>query len=178
MQIYLFLDEQQNGPYSEEEVLNRVSAGTASMTTLAWHEGMDEWQPLNTIISLSATPPKPLLQEGVINTLTTKQVKTQQRTNPYKKIQIRYLIVLCGCIILYRFLFAQLPVSYGFPAVCGAIIGSTLVFTPIVWGFLYKLIWRTQGWRYDCKVAAAIFGSFAIGDFCSNLILPFIRHIH
>jgi len=62
MNYYLYLNEQQVGPYTEEQIRELVAAGTVAQTDLCWHEGLTEWQPLNTIlgfVQVAAPPPQP-----------------------------------------------------------------------------------------------------------------------
>ena len=46
MQIYVFVDGQQTGPFTEEQVRAQLNAGTITPETLVWWEGMADWQPL------------------------------------------------------------------------------------------------------------------------------------
>ena len=51
MQIYLYQNEQQTGPYSEEQIRQLIAAGTIQTNDVCWHEGLSDWQPLETVIS-------------------------------------------------------------------------------------------------------------------------------
>ena len=53
MQIHLFRNEKQEGPYSEEQVRDMVNSGALSQTVTAWHDGVEEWQPLDKLISFA-----------------------------------------------------------------------------------------------------------------------------
>jgi uncharacterized RDD family membrane protein YckC len=46
MQIYLARNNEQAGPYSLEQVNHMLAAEQVVLTDLAWHEGMDNWQPM------------------------------------------------------------------------------------------------------------------------------------
>lgn len=46
MQIYLARNTQQAGPYTLTELNNMLASGQVVLTDLAWHEGMENWQPL------------------------------------------------------------------------------------------------------------------------------------
>jgi len=59
MSIYLYLNEQQSGPYSEAQLRAMLAAGTISPAQLAWRDGLPGWQPLNTILSIAPVPPPP-----------------------------------------------------------------------------------------------------------------------
>lgn len=62
--IHIYHNNQQEGPYSPEQLRDMIVKGTVTPVTLAWKEGISDWTPLNTIISFpetmrSATPPPP-----------------------------------------------------------------------------------------------------------------------
>ena len=46
MQIYLARDNEQAGPYTLEQVNSMLASGQVVLSDLAWHEGLDNWQPL------------------------------------------------------------------------------------------------------------------------------------
>ena len=60
MQIFLYQNEQQIGPFDENQIRSMVSAGTISQTDMGWHEGLAEWKPLNAILSFVTPPPPPI----------------------------------------------------------------------------------------------------------------------
>jgi len=55
--INIYHNNQQEGPYSHDQLREMIANGTVTPITLAWQEGMSEWAPLNTIISLPPTTP-------------------------------------------------------------------------------------------------------------------------
>ena len=57
MQLYLYRNDQQEGPYTEEQLRIMVKSGAVSQTENAWYEGLSEWQPLEKIISFASTRP-------------------------------------------------------------------------------------------------------------------------
>jgi len=62
MNISIYKDGQQYGPFSPEEALEHVLKGVFNPNTdYAWHEGLSDWLPLKAVI-LHAAPPPPLLQ--------------------------------------------------------------------------------------------------------------------
>ena len=46
MQIYLARNNEQAGPYTLEQVNSMLASGQVVLSDLAWHEGLDDWQPL------------------------------------------------------------------------------------------------------------------------------------
>ena len=62
--IHIYHNNQQEGPYSPEQLHDMIEKGTVAPVTLAWKEGMSDWAPLNTIVSHAETqqataPPSP-----------------------------------------------------------------------------------------------------------------------
>ena len=45
------------GPYTEDQLRVLVKSGAISKTEHAWHDGLSDWQPLDTIISFAASGP-------------------------------------------------------------------------------------------------------------------------
>ena len=46
MQIYIYRDNLQAGPFSEAEIRAQLSAGTITRETLVWWDGQADWKPL------------------------------------------------------------------------------------------------------------------------------------
>jgi hypothetical protein len=64
MNITIIKNGKQLGPYSTDEVNRKLTEGTLSELDMAWHEGLTNWSPLNSIAGvvagrLSITPPLP-----------------------------------------------------------------------------------------------------------------------
>ena len=55
-EIYLHLDGQQKGPYSEAEIRNMVAAGLPAETP-AWHPGLSEWSTVAALAPVASSPP-------------------------------------------------------------------------------------------------------------------------
>ena len=49
--IYIYQNEKQEGPFSEEQIAQMLEAGDLSYISLAWREGLPDWKPLNTLIN-------------------------------------------------------------------------------------------------------------------------------
>ena len=55
--IYLLRDDGgQDGPFHAAQVQQKLYAGAVTLDTLAWHEGLTEWQPLSQIVRLPSLP--------------------------------------------------------------------------------------------------------------------------
>ena len=60
--IYLHLNGEQQGPYTEEQIRKALSEGQITSEVLAWREGLAEWQPLSAVsglVPMVAPPPFP-----------------------------------------------------------------------------------------------------------------------
>lgn len=68
MQTYLLIEDARQGPFTPEEIAAKLQSGECTPETLAWKEGMEEWQPLHDVLpkaetaqapSMSVPPPLP-----------------------------------------------------------------------------------------------------------------------
>jgi|GEM_PF-12483 len=57
MQIYIYRDNQQLGPYSIEEIKAYLTDGKVQAEDFAWHEGLTEWIPLSQVPGITTNPP-------------------------------------------------------------------------------------------------------------------------
>ena len=57
MQIYLYQNGQRIGPYNETQIRGMLSSRQICEDDLGWHEGITQWQPLNTILAFAAPLP-------------------------------------------------------------------------------------------------------------------------
>jgi hypothetical protein len=124
MDFLIHHDGREIGPYSESEVLSRLSSGAIATSDLAWHQGASDWAPLSSFAPFATihrqTPPPlpsragPLISPPTINaapalpaldpkslgpyTATTLQVDER----PLHKTTIHWM-VLVGPILLSLF---------------------------------------------------------------------------
>jgi hypothetical protein len=56
MNYYLFQNNQQIGPYTEEQLRQALAEGQIQGTDFAWREGLAEWAPLSTILPTEKAP--------------------------------------------------------------------------------------------------------------------------
>lgn len=60
MKIFVHKDQNQTGPFSEKEIEDMVSRGELAHNDLAWHNGLNDWQPIATIFKdFEKMPPPP-----------------------------------------------------------------------------------------------------------------------
>lgn len=62
MNVYVHKDDQQLGPFTEEELKEHLKSGKFTKQDLAWKEGLTDWTPLSNILTPAAVlPPAPVL---------------------------------------------------------------------------------------------------------------------
>lgn len=52
MQLFLHQNGEQVGPYTEEQIAAMVSSGAIERDDVIWREGLADWQPIHTVVSL------------------------------------------------------------------------------------------------------------------------------
>ena len=60
MNIYIAKNDQKLGPYSADEIRNRISTGEFSEADPGWHDGLPNWQPLSQIVAGLPSGPRAL----------------------------------------------------------------------------------------------------------------------
>jgi hypothetical protein len=56
-QIYVTRDGQRLGPYSLQEINERLGNAAISPSDLAWYQGINDWVPLSSVPGIATTPP-------------------------------------------------------------------------------------------------------------------------
>lgn len=59
MQIYVYRQEGNLGPYTLEHLRAQLAAKAVTVEDLAWHEGLSEWQPVPSLLRASVQPASP-----------------------------------------------------------------------------------------------------------------------
>lgn len=57
--IYLYKNGEQIGPFTEKQIMGRLYSDEFNREDLAWHEGLDGWVSLSTILGSVTPPPLP-----------------------------------------------------------------------------------------------------------------------
>ena len=70
MNIFVHKNQQQVGPFNEEELRSKVVSGEFFGSDLAWHDGLTNWQPLERVLvmvpgSPGSMPPVPRQSSGL-----------------------------------------------------------------------------------------------------------------
>ncbi len=73
MDIFVAKNDQQLGPYTVEEVRDRISSGSVTGEDLGRHEGLADWQPLSRLLASlpsegEGPPPAPRKSSGIAKT--------------------------------------------------------------------------------------------------------------
>lgn len=80
MQIYLTQNGQTLGPYTGEQLRLMVQGGEISANDLAWHEGVTDWQPFNTILDLTPAQAAVSMEERTEERRTDREALEEERT--------------------------------------------------------------------------------------------------
>ena len=75
MNIFVNKDGQQHGPFTAEQVRHELKIGAFSATDYAWHEGLTDWIPLDSLFTPPASAP-PVSAPPVSADRTTKSTLT------------------------------------------------------------------------------------------------------
>lgn len=59
MSLYLYQNDQQAGPFTDEQIAQMIQSGLVAGTTLCWKEGMAGWKPLSTQLPTTNIPLPP-----------------------------------------------------------------------------------------------------------------------
>ncbi|MGC3991637.1 MAG: GYF domain-containing protein [Chthoniobacteraceae bacterium] len=148
MDIYIWLNEQQNGPYAEDDIHELLNAGQLTSATLYWCEGMAEWAPLHDLFPSQASAQEPIppplstnpesptrgsfLREIVSGLTANRDPKgpTQITQVPwYRRRKFIVPFALSG-VVIPQFLILQAPaeaISLLIPVVFGIIIFTSII---------------------------------------------------
>ncbi len=160
--IYIYQNNKQEGPYSEEHIRGMLEAGDVSNISLAWRDGMSDWQPLKTILSMNepaqiqntkpATSAEKDYNEQEIKEETQEEVKEQIEVHGPSGVGGWLLFFCVGLTILGPlFSFGQMEISWEqakpafdfYPSLRTAIYWENLGFSAIIiYGFIVGcIIW-------------------------------------
>jgi hypothetical protein len=72
MSLYLYQNNQQTGPFTEDQIGQMLRTGIISPDTLGWKEGMSDWEPLSGFTSLANTglPPTPPVRKSPLSLIS------------------------------------------------------------------------------------------------------------
>jgi uncharacterized RDD family membrane protein YckC len=131
MDIYLLQEGQRRGPFRVFQIKEMLDRGEAAVTDLAWHGGLDGWQPLSEVAALAPYLPRPAhvpppLPEGYFDNLpgappARREMAARKPPFPWRRLGARLvdvgvmrsvlggLAVAAGWLTPSRFLFPTEP---------------------------------------------------------------------
>ena len=138
MQFYISKNGEQSGPFTDEQLTERLNAGEISYEDLSWMEGMSEWRPLRQI---EAPPVPPPVQQPPQMASLLAPVSTEKKND---KFTIWSLVL--GIISLVGLFFVGIPA-----VICGhfglsrikknpSLGGKGLAITGLITGYISSLI--------------------------------------
>lgn len=75
MDIYVYKNDEQQGPFTVSDIQTYLSNGTYLQEDLAWYDGLEDWQPISSIDAL-----KPAKKSIVSQVKTTSSISTSKKT--------------------------------------------------------------------------------------------------
>jgi len=128
MQIHISKNGKQSGPYSESQVRDMLDSGLLSRSDLAWHEGITDWMPLQSVLSITSPPPVRGFS-SVINEQIGEPILAERATR--LGAAILDFLIFVGCMIPGIVLLAaankdDTMIGFGVILLCIAILGLAI----------------------------------------------------
>lgn len=149
MQIHLFQNGQQTGPYSLEDIRARLANGTLQPSGLAWYEGAADWAPVSTVpgvmanTSVAPTAPPPFAPRPQ----TFAAPMAAQQYQPPKTSGMAITSMVLGLLGIILNIFTALPaIICGHVALSrirksgGTLTGQGFAITGLVTGYLFGVV--------------------------------------
>jgi hypothetical protein len=86
--MYIYKNEQQLGPFSREEISEKLQLNEFNQEDLCWKEGWEEWRPLSIEFATKTPPPPP-----------KKQIKPNKKRLVFGMLVGLFVIVAAGALI-------------------------------------------------------------------------------
>lgn len=133
---YLWDGEKQIGPFTTEQIINRIRQGHASLETMYWREGQADWTPLNELPEIVST---------YNPTEVTKVADSETKTNAKSWKDFYWLGLLLGGSLSAFGRFSGQP-KHGslFPGGLAEILGFLLglALSGLIFSFLFLGAYR------------------------------------
>jgi hypothetical protein len=97
MQIYVFRDNQQTGPFSEAEVQAQLASGAITRESLVWWDGQPDWKPLGQT-SLGAAPAGGVTSHPAPSTTSIPAQAAFPVTGSQRTSTLAVVSLVFGCI--------------------------------------------------------------------------------
>ncbi|MDX1681106.1 MAG: DUF4339 domain-containing protein [Akkermansiaceae bacterium] len=106
MEYHLYQNDQQVGPYTQEQISTMLANGELTQDDFIWHEGLPEWKTIREVIPAAspapAGPPKPPF--GHTSNQTSlhpqSQAPTSGSNSPFPKIRVASLLGALGIFFM------------------------------------------------------------------------------
>ncbi len=168
MQIYLFINGEQVGPYTADQIQEMLASGAVMPETMAWYEGLPEWTPVTQVVqSTGVGGPEDIVIEGGPPQLAvggSEVVLNIQHQAEYSRGQL-LLRTFLGIIYLILphavcLMFLGLAMN-----VCTLIAWFAILFTGIYPAGIYQFVVSVHQWsvRWMARVANLMDGYPAFG---------------
>jgi len=110
MQIYIHRNNQQLGPYTEDEIKAQLASGAISQQDNVWWEGQTNWMPLGQSPLATTLIPAPRLTPSVVpNPLAGTPSAPHLNSNIPKTSQTAIWALVCGCCSILCSLLTSIP---------------------------------------------------------------------
>lgn len=148
MIYYVLVNREQCGPFSEEEINEKIKSEEINKETPCWKNGMEDWQPIKEILKPTTEDPVPISKEPIINhnNKTKSEEKSDNDLTKFESPDFTDDPPLYGLIIgKSRFLILVF-------SLISVLIAGLLLMTlgKFFWGFIITtiigyLIFKTKG---------------------------------
>jgi hypothetical protein len=85
--MYLFIENEQRGPFSREQIKMMYSAGTINSETLYWEDGQSDWRPIDELFA-SSTPDVEVPTKSTTVPISVDENQTAKSIRQNKDISI------------------------------------------------------------------------------------------
>ena len=135
MQIFLYLNNEQAGPFTPEQIQGMMAAGSVTPDTVGWYEGLDGWKPVSEIPALAggAAGGPPTLEGPAAMSSAATQPQAASLGEGEVILHVEYQTSYSRLQLLARHFFGWLYI--GLPH------GICLFFLGIAWGFCSFIAW-------------------------------------
>jgi len=86
MEIYIQCNKEEYGPYKEDDILNMVKTGDLTKNDLVWHDELDDWQPLYTVLELPSKRPPPIKKQNPAKRSAAKHARNYNRRSSQNQL--------------------------------------------------------------------------------------------
>ncbi len=134
MQIFLYLNNEQAGPFTPEQIQGMIASGSVAPDTVGWHEGLEGWMPVSEIPAIAgAATAGPRALEGPAAISAPVRPEAESPGEGEVILHIEHQASYSRLQLLARYFFGWLYI--GIPH------GICLFFLGIAWGFCSLIAW-------------------------------------